>query len=104
MTAFKVLDATTSAGAAAARSTRNATSISTSAWKSSPRPGEEVPPRDLLKTPAEIEGIKRSAEVNVGVLDYVAERITPGITTEQIDQWVARLHRGARRHSRAARL
>ena len=36
----------------------------------------------------EIEGIKRSAEVNVGVLDYVAERITPGITTEQIDQWV----------------
>lgn len=23
--------------------------------------GEEVPPRDLLKTPAEIEGIKRSA-------------------------------------------
>ena len=24
--------------------------------------GEEVPPRDLLKTPAEIEGIKRSAE------------------------------------------
>ena len=39
--------------------------------------GEEVPPRDLLKTPAEIEGIKRSAEVNIGVLDYVAERIAP---------------------------
>ena len=50
--------------------------------------GEEVPPRDLLKTPAEIEGIKRSAEVNIGVLDYVAERIAPGVTTEQIDQWV----------------
>ena len=50
--------------------------------------GEEVPPRDLLKTPAEIEGIKRSAKVNIGVLDYVAERIAPGITTEQIDQWV----------------
>ena len=32
--------------------------------------GEEVPPRDLLKTPAEIEGIKRSAEVSIGVLDY----------------------------------
>ena len=42
----------------------------------------------MLKTPAEIEGIKRSAEVNIGVLDYVAERIAPGITTEQIDQWV----------------
>ena len=47
-----------------------------------------MPPRDLLKTPAEIEGIKRSAEVNIGVLDYVAERIAPGVTTEQIDQWV----------------
>lgn len=42
----------------------------------------------MLKTPAEIEGIKRSAEVNIGVLDYVAERIAPGVTTEQIDQWV----------------
>ncbi len=26
--------------------------------------------------------------MNIGVLDYVAERIAPGITTEQIDQWV----------------
>mgnify|MGYP002559057009 CR=1 FL=1 len=50
--------------------------------------GEEVPPRDLLKTPAEIEGIKRSAEVNVGVLDYVAERIGVGTTTGEIDRWV----------------
>ena len=50
--------------------------------------GEEVPPRSLLKTAADIEGIKHSAEVNVGVLDYVAERIKPGVTTEEIDQWV----------------
>ena len=57
-------------------------------WRPLAEAGEEVPPRDLLKTPAEIEGIKRSAEVNIGVLDYVAERIAPGITTEQIDQWV----------------
>ena len=47
-----------------------------------------MPPRDLLKTPADIEGVKRSAAVNVGVLDYVAERIGPGVTTAQIDQWV----------------
>ena len=46
--------------------------------------GEEVPPRDLLKTPAEIEGIKRSAEVNVGVLDYVAERITPALPLSRL--------------------
>lgn len=50
--------------------------------------GEEVPARALLKTPAEIEGIKRSAEVNVGVLDYVAQRIGAGVSTEEIDRWV----------------
>lgn len=50
--------------------------------------GEDVPARALLKTPEDIEGIKRSAEVNIGVLDYVGKRIGPGITTEQIDQWV----------------
>ena len=50
--------------------------------------GREVPARALLKTREDIEGIKRSAEVNVGVLDYVAERIKPGVTTQQIDEWV----------------
>ncbi len=50
--------------------------------------GEQVPARALLKTPQDIESIKRSAEVNVGVLDLVAERIGAGVTTEQIDQWV----------------
>lgn len=50
--------------------------------------GEEVPPRHLLKAPEDIEGVKRSAAVNVGVLDYVAQHIKPGITTEDIDKWV----------------
>ena len=50
--------------------------------------GENVPARALLKTPEDIEGIKRSAEVNVGVLDFVAERIGTGVSTEQIDRWV----------------
>lgn len=50
--------------------------------------GEQVPARALLKTPQDIEGIRRSAAVNVGVLDYVAERIGAGVTTEQIDRWV----------------
>lgn len=50
--------------------------------------GENVPPRHLLKTPAEIEAIKESAEVNIGVLDFVSERIEAGISTEQIDRWV----------------
>ena len=50
--------------------------------------GLEVPYRSLLKTAADIEGIKRSAAINIGVLDYVAEHIGHGVTTEQIDQWV----------------
>jgi methionyl aminopeptidase len=50
--------------------------------------GFEVLPRDLLKTAEDIEGIKRSAEVNIGVLDYVGEHIQAGVTTQQIDQWV----------------
>lgn len=50
--------------------------------------GVEVLPRDLLKTAADIEGIKRSAEVNKGVLDYVAAHIRAGISTAEIDRWV----------------
>ena len=50
--------------------------------------GEEVPLRSLLKTAADIEGVRRSAAVNVGALDYVAERIGPGVTTADIDRWV----------------
>ncbi|MBO4365440.1 MAG: methionyl aminopeptidase [Eggerthellaceae bacterium] len=50
--------------------------------------GFELLPRSLLKTPADIAGIKASAEVNVGALDYVAEHIGVGTTTEEIDQWV----------------
>ena len=44
--------------------------------------------RHLLKTPEDIEGIKRSAAINVGVLDMVAERIAPGVTTAEVDQWI----------------
>ena len=50
--------------------------------------GYEVPTRDILKGPADIEAIKASAAVNVGVLDMVAERIAPGVSTEEIDQWI----------------
>ena len=50
--------------------------------------GFELPERASLKSAADIEGIKRSAAVNIGVLDYVAERIGPGTTTEEVDRWV----------------
>ena len=50
--------------------------------------GYNVLSRRLLKSPRDIEGIKRSAVINKGVLDYVGEHIAPGITTEQIDRWI----------------
>ena len=50
--------------------------------------GECVPPRSLIKTDADIEGIKESAKVNIGALDVVAQNICEGCTTEDIDDWV----------------
>jgi methionyl aminopeptidase len=50
--------------------------------------GEIVPPRKLLKTPAQIEKIKESAALNTLVLDSVAEKIRVGMCTEEIDQIV----------------
>lgn len=52
------------------------------------RQGHIVPEHRLIKTPQQIEGIKRSAAVNIAILDYVGEHIRAGITTEEIDQWV----------------
>ena len=50
--------------------------------------GHEVPSHKIIKTPAQIEGIRESGKLNVAVLDYVAEHIKAGVTTEEIDQWV----------------
>lgn len=51
--------------------------------------GYLVPSHEIIKTPEQIEGIRRSGKVNIAVLDYVAQRIGPGISTEQIDRWVS---------------
>ena len=50
--------------------------------------GDEVPSHFLIKTPAQLAGIRESAKINIAVLDYVAEHIRAGITTEDIDKWV----------------
>ena len=47
--------------------------------------GKLVPTRNLIKTPEQIEGIRKSGVVNTGCLDAVAEMIRPGINTQQID-------------------
>lgn len=50
--------------------------------------GELVPSRKLIKTPEQIEGIRRSGEINTGVLDLVAREIHEGMTTAEIDRLV----------------
>lgn len=52
------------------------------------RSGVVVPPRSLIKTEDQIEGIRRSGVVNTGVLDAVAAEIRAGMTTAEIDRIV----------------
>ena len=51
--------------------------------------GHEVPDRSIIKTPQQIEAIKESCKINIAVLDYVAENIRAGMTTQEIDDLVA---------------
>ena len=48
--------------------------------------GKLVPTRDLIKTPEQIEGIRKAGVVNTGVLDEVAKQIHVGMNTLEIDQ------------------
>ena len=50
--------------------------------------GHLVPSRKLIKTPEQIEGIRRSGVINTGVLDLVAQEIKEGMSTAQIDKLV----------------
>ena len=56
-------------------------------WKLAAR-GQIVPKRSLLKTPRQIEAIKRSAALNTAVLDHVASHIRQGMSTAEIDRLV----------------
>ena len=47
--------------------------------------GKEVPTRELVKTPEQIEGIRIAGAVNTGCLDAVAAEIHVGMTTQDID-------------------
>lgn len=50
--------------------------------------GHLVPTRNLVKTPEQIEGIRRSGTINTGVLDLVQSEIKEGMSTEEIDRLV----------------
>lgn len=50
--------------------------------------GDIVPTRDIIKTPAQIEEIRKSADLNTAVLDHVAAHIHAGMGTAEIDKLV----------------
>lgn len=50
--------------------------------------GALVPTRELVKTPEQIEGIRRSGVVNTGVLDLIEKEIHAGMSTAEIDRLV----------------
>ncbi len=50
--------------------------------------GHIVPDKSILKTPEQIEGIRKSADLNTAVLDHVAKHICAGMSTADIDRLV----------------
>ena len=50
--------------------------------------GHIVPTHDVLKTPEQIEGIRRSSKLNIAVLDEIAKQIHVGMSTAEIDKIV----------------
>lgn len=50
--------------------------------------GKIIPPRKLIKTKEQIEGIREAGRINSLILDKVAENIKAGMTTEEIDKIV----------------
>ena len=48
-----------------------------------------VPSRQLIKTPEQIEGIRRAGVINTGALDLVAKSIKEDMSTAEIDRLVA---------------
>ncbi|MDE7310691.1 MAG: methionyl aminopeptidase [Eubacterium sp.] len=50
--------------------------------------GHPVPSREMIKNAHQIAGIRQSAKINIAVLDYIAEHIHAGMSTEEIDQMV----------------
>lgn len=53
-------------------------------------PGKDIkpPPGVILKTEEQIEGIRKSCQLTKDTLDMVANRISEGITTNEINEWV----------------
>lgn len=49
------------------------------------RAGKVIPPHKIIKTPEQIEAIKRAGVLNTALLDLVEEHIQEGMSTEEIN-------------------
>ena len=47
-----------------------------------------LPPNIIIKTPAQIAGIRRAGQLTRDILDMLTNRVEPGVTTNQIDTWI----------------
>ena len=63
------------------------TSIDHKLWLLSMQ-GHITPDKSLLKTPEQIEAIRKSADLNTAILDHVAKHIHAGMSTADIDKLV----------------
>jgi methionyl aminopeptidase len=50
--------------------------------------GYTIPSTNMIKTPEQIEGIRISGKLTKAILDMVGEKISAGITTDEINTWV----------------
>lgn len=50
--------------------------------------GVLVPSHTIIKTPAQIEGIRESGKINTAILDMISEKIHEGMSTEEINTLV----------------
>ncbi len=52
------------------------------------RVGHMVPSHEMIKTPEQIEGIRKAGEINTKVLDYISPYIVEGANTEELNKMV----------------
>jgi len=50
--------------------------------------GFKVPNLKLLKTKQQIEGIRESSKINIALLDFIANYVVDGISTEELDRLI----------------
>lgn len=55
--------------------------------KNAEKQGYLIPTKRMIKNEMQIEGIKKAAKVNNGMLDYIGSKIKEGVSTLDIDNW-----------------